>query len=348
MKQIHERQIDFRGKGGITSLKSAVGPQKQIAELTSQLVSNGLPPAGIICFGISQDGTNAHLIFVDPEVLIGCTAADIASISGVITKEDAIEMLLPGHNYASFISAMDSGVIVSAWDTGIRTDRLTDKAYENFCEAIFDTDGNVFSSESSTLLLLSRQGERTLCASRNKGTDQLTEIMTPINAGIPTFGIACKNIVIVAQMDGQQVFAINTDQITQVFETGERPKWIVKGLSVDKIEDFSLPVDKDGTTIIVTAVKNGKRLLVPAVVSLTSEKGFQITLCIGQSVIEIQKTDPAPQRIDVETGFVAARQNNGGPNRLHITTIEGYAAGNTAFTAMIDRATSGDFSRAIA
>jgi len=345
--QVLESAINFKWDEGTITLQSAVGPQKQIAELVKQLIVQGLPPAGIICFGISKTRMDSHLVYIEPTDKIS-TAADIAVMCGIFSKADVFGFLLPDHDYASFFSSMENGVMVSVWDKGFKTDKYSDETYRSFCNAIFDEDGKVRGSDSTTLLLLSRQGERILCANFNGGMDQITEIITPVNIGFPTFGVVARKIILTAQMDSNQVYAISVNKVIQTLKTGDLPRWEVRSLLVDKVEDISLPVDDSGTTVIITAVKYGKRLLLPAVVSLDSERGLRITLCIGQLMTEIQRTDPAPQRIDVASNFVVARQNNGGPNRLHITTIEKYATGNASFIAMIDRATSGDFARAIA
>ena len=345
--QVLESAINFKWDGGTITLQSAVGPQKQIAELAKQLIMQGLPPAGIICFGISKTGMDSHLVYIEPTEKIS-TAADIAAMCGIFSKAEVFGFLLPDHNYASFFSSMENGVMISVWDKGFKTDRYSDETYKSFCNAIFDEDGKVRGLDSTTLLLLSRQGERILCANVNGGMDQITEIFTPVNLGFPIFGVVARKIILTAQMDSNQVYAISVSKIIHILKTGDFPRWEVRSLLVDKVEDISLPVDDSGTTVIITAVKHGKRLLIPAVVYPDLEKGLRVTLCIGHTMTEIQRTDPAPQRIDVATNFVVARQNNGGPNRLHITTIEKYATGNPSFIAMIDRATSGDFSRAIA
>jgi hypothetical protein len=345
--QVLERAINFKWDWGTITLKSAVGPQKQIAELAKQLIMQGLPPAGIICFGISKTGVDSHLVYIEPTDRIS-TAADIAAMCGIFSKAEVFGFLLGDHNYASFFSSMENGVMISVWDKGFKTDKYSDITYKSFCDAIFDEDGKVRGSDSTTLLLLSRQGERILCANLNGGMDQITEIMSPVNLGFPTFGVVARKIILTAQMDNNQVYAISVNKIIQTIKTGDLPRWEVRSLLVDQVEDISLPVDESGTTVVITAVKYGRRLLFPAVVLPDLTNGLRITLCIGHSVTEIQRTDPAPQRIDVAANFVVARQNNGGPNRLHITTIEKYATGNASFIAMIDRATSGDFSRAIA
>lgn len=340
--------INFKWEGGAITLKSVVGPQKQIAELAKKLImQEGLPPAGIICFGISKTGMDSHLVYIEPTDKIN-TAADIAAMCGIFSKAEVFGFLLEDHDYASFFSSMENGVTISVWDKGFKTDEHSNDTFKSFCDAVFDEEGKVRGSDSTTLLLLSRQGERILCANLNGSMDQITEIMTPVNLGFPTFGVIGRKIILTAQMDCNQVYAISVNKIIQTLKTGDLPRWEVRSLLVDKVEDISLPVDESGTTVIITVVKHGKRLLLPAVVSLDSEAGLRITLCIGHSLTEIQRTDPAPQRIDVASNFVVARQNNGGLNRLYITTIERYATGNASFIAMIDRATSGDFSRAIA
>lgn len=342
--EIEEREIEIGGRWGQIKLQSLIGPPNEIASVVAKHIKEGMQPTAIICFGISDDGQNAIVICSKSAK----DTASLAALNAIITKTQADNLLVQGFHFASFISILRRGSVVAVFDNSFKPSDQIGIAIQNFIDVIYyQPSGELHNSTSSTILLLSRSGKRVLCVKQNMDIDSpFVQIVTPADHGNQIFGIIDRNIVICAVVGSNLVHAMHEEDIIDLFETGEVPNWSSRTISVSQIEDFSLPVD-DGQTVILTAKDVGRRQFIPAVISW-DKSGFKITLFKGQCATDLSHRIPAPQRIEPGSGIVVARQNNGGPDRLHITSIDTLEESVPDFSALIDRVSSGGFAAAIA
>jgi hypothetical protein len=213
-------------------------------------------------------------------------------------------------------------------------------------EAIYDADSvNLKDSTSPTVLFISRQGKRVLCAKKDSISCQLAQISTPIDEEIAddrnkfqTYDVVGSNIVICAIVGTKSVHATTAQNIDRMFETGEIPNWETRAIPVGAIEDFSLPIS--GQTVLLTATDTGRRIIAPTTI-VWNESGIKITVNKGDCAYDLSRQAPAPLRVDADTGFVFAKHSNGGPDRLVITNIEQFDT--RGFEDMISAITSGRF-----
>ncbi|MBI4713850.1 hypothetical protein HY771_01555 [Candidatus Uhrbacteria bacterium] len=341
-----QRQIEIDGKGGRITLKSLIVPQGQITEIIGKLIKEGLQAAAIICFGTRNNGEVAHIVYCESAK----SAPQLADLNVVITKADMNGIFIDGFYYASFISVLMGGINIAAFDQDFVPSDPNGKIFAEFLSAVYDRDisATMFGSDSSTLLLIARQGKRVLCGKLYAPGSSFVQIETPVDASLAqTFDVIGREILICASVGTRQVHATSAAQLVTLFETGEILQWKSRTIAVSEIEDFSLTVD-NGRIVLLTAKDAGRRLIIPTIVAWDKVKGFQITLCKGDCAYDLSRINLAPQRVETTTGLVVARQNNGGLDRVKITTIEGFQRDVPDFDELIELITSGRFASTIA
>ncbi len=233
---------------------------------------------------IGQNGAVPDLAREDLEVhlIVVVSDHDMADVAGSIDKRVLDAHMLGDFDYANMIAGFNNGVRLVNFGEAFAANPFGELVTDMFFKMFFNHANQLKLSEdlSHVLLLIGRDGDRTLCAKIAGREDTYRMLPSPFASATESRHVVVgRNILLTAAFEGNTIYGIEADSLVDYLTDHESVlMWSAQRIG-HSIEDFAV-VDGTSDTVILT-LADGEFRLAPMIVHFNRDN-----LALSPSVVE--------------------------------------------------------------